>query len=70
MDLVSHHGAKGITQAEARNRQTLCSIMEACGFVSYDCEWWHYTLKHEPYPNTYFDFPIAELGSHGVPFCF
>jgi D-alanyl-D-alanine dipeptidase len=25
---------------------------------SYECEWWHYTLKHEPYPDTYFDFPI------------
>lgn len=58
MDSVSHHGAKEITQVEARNRQHLCSIMEASGFVSYDCEWWHYTLKHEPYPNTYFDFPI------------
>lgn len=59
MDSVSHHGAKGITQTETRNRQSLCSIMEACGFIPYDCEWWHYTLKHEPYPNTYFDFPIA-----------
>jgi D-alanyl-D-alanine dipeptidase len=58
MDPVSHHGATGVTQAEARNRQHLCSIMEACGFNSYDCEWWHYTLEHEPYPNTYFDFPI------------
>lgn len=59
MDSVSHHGAKGITQVEERNRQYLRSIMEACGFVSYDCEWWHYTLKHEPYPDTYFDFPVA-----------
>lgn len=59
MDSVSHHGAKRITQVEARNRQYLCSIMEASGFISYDCEWWHYTLKHEPYPNTYFNFPIA-----------
>ena len=59
MDPISHHGAQGITQVEARNRQYLCYIMEACGFVSYDWEWWHYTLKHEPYPNTYFDFPIT-----------
>ena len=59
MDSVSHHGAKGITQVEVRNRQYLCSIMEDCGFIPYDCEWWHYTLKHEPYPNTYFDFPIT-----------
>jgi D-alanyl-D-alanine dipeptidase len=59
MDEVSHHGANGTTQVEARNRQYLCSIMEACGFVSYDCEWWHYTLEDEPFPDTYFDFPIA-----------
>ena len=59
MDPVSHHGAKGITQVEATNRQILCSIMDACGFNSYDCEWWHYTLKGEPYPDVYFDFPIT-----------
>ena len=33
--------------------------MELCGFSSYDFEWWHYTLKDEPYPDTYFDFPIT-----------
>jgi zinc D-Ala-D-Ala dipeptidase len=59
MDAVSHHGARGITPAEAENRHHLCSIMLDCGFDSYDREWWHYTLKHEPYPNTYFDFPIT-----------
>ena len=59
MDQISHHGAEQITQVEASNRQHLRSLMEACGFVAYDCEWWHYTLKDEPYPATYFDFPIA-----------
>jgi D-alanyl-D-alanine dipeptidase len=59
MDPISHHGARGITQAEARNRQYLWSIMEVCGFSAYDCEWWHYTLKNEPHPATYFDFPIT-----------
>jgi zinc D-Ala-D-Ala dipeptidase len=59
MDSISHHGARGIARAEARNRQYLRSVMEACGFSSYDCEWWHYTLKDEPYPDTYFDFPIT-----------
>jgi D-alanyl-D-alanine dipeptidase len=59
MDSISHHGAQGITQVEARNRRCLCSVMEACGFSSYDCEWWHYTLKDETYPDTYFDFPVA-----------
>lgn len=32
--------------------------MEASGFCRYDEEWWHYTLAGEPYPETYFDFPI------------
>jgi zinc D-Ala-D-Ala dipeptidase len=59
MDPISHHGARGITPVEARSRQQLCSIMAACGFDRYDCEWWHYTLKGEPYPDTYFDFPIT-----------
>jgi D-alanyl-D-alanine dipeptidase len=59
MDPVSHHSAAGISQAEARNRRQLCSVMRGSGFESYDREWWHYTLKHEPYPNSYFDFPIA-----------
>jgi D-alanyl-D-alanine dipeptidase len=59
MDVVSHHGADGITEEEAKNREHLCSIMETCGFSSYDREWWHYTLKDEPYPDTYFDFPVA-----------
>jgi D-alanyl-D-alanine dipeptidase len=59
MDPISHHGASGVTQLEASNRRHLCSLMEASGFRSYDCEWWHYTLKREPYPDTYFDFPIT-----------
>jgi len=28
------------------------------GFVNYDKEWWHFTFKPEPFPDTYFDFPI------------
>jgi D-alanyl-D-alanine dipeptidase len=33
--------------------------MESCGFRRYDSEWWHYTLRDEPFPHTYFDFPVA-----------
>jgi zinc D-Ala-D-Ala dipeptidase len=61
MDSLSHHGAEGITEVEAANRRALCSIMEASGFLAYDYEWWHYTLKDEPYPDTYFDFPVTSL---------
>ena len=58
MDVRSHHGARGIAHDETRNRGALCSVMEASGFERYDHEWWHYTLRDEPYPDTYFDFPI------------
>jgi D-alanyl-D-alanine dipeptidase len=58
MDERSHHGAGGVSHAEARNRRTLCDVMEQSGFRRYDCEWWHYALRDEPYPDTYFDFPI------------
>jgi D-alanyl-D-alanine dipeptidase len=59
MDAISHHGAEGIAAAEARNRDCLRQIMEAAGFDSYALEWWHYTLRDEPFPDTYFDFPVA-----------
>ncbi|HEY1093898.1 MAG TPA: D-Ala-D-Ala dipeptidase VanX [Glycomyces sp.] len=59
MDEVSHHGAEGITEAEARNRSRLRSLMESCGFRPYEYEWWHYTLEDEPFPDTYFDFPVT-----------
>jgi len=63
MDPISHHGAKGVTKVEERNRHCLWSVMTACGFSGYECEWWHYTLDDEPYPDTYFDFPITSLSS-------
>jgi D-alanyl-D-alanine dipeptidase len=59
MDERSHHGARGVSAVAGQNRRTLCSIMERSGFVRYDSEWWHYALRDEPYPDTYFDFPIA-----------
>ncbi len=59
MDERSHHGARSVSAAEARNRRMLCSIMEDSGFTSYDREWWHYVLSDEPYPHRYFDFPIS-----------
>jgi D-alanyl-D-alanine dipeptidase len=41
-----------------RNRLLLKSIMEKYGFKNYDKEWWHYTLEHEPFSDTYFDFEV------------
>lgn len=62
MDAASHHGARGLAEVEASNRRRLGALMDRCGFYSYEREWWHYTLKDEPYPDTYFDFPIVVKG--------
>ena len=33
--------------------------MDPSGFVPIDCEWWHFTLRDEPYPDAYFAFPVS-----------
>ena len=55
---ISHHGTNLISVQQTRNRETLRSAMQRHGFEPYANEWWHYTLKQEPYPNTAFDFPV------------
>lgn len=55
---ISHHHYTGITAAQQANRKLLRSVMEKHGFKPYDVEWWHYTLRNEPYPETYFDFVV------------
>ena len=56
---VSHPDYRGITEEQYRNRMLLQRVMVRNGFVPLDCEWWHFTLKDEPYPDTYFDFPVS-----------
>lgn len=41
-----------------RNRLLLKAVMERRGFINYPQEWWHFTLKNEPYQNKYFNFPV------------
>ncbi|HLF64809.1 MAG TPA: M15 family metallopeptidase [Saprospiraceae bacterium] len=55
---ISHYDTQSITDVQRRNRTLLRTTMEKHGFKPYDVEWWHYTLKDEPYPETYFDFPV------------
>lgn len=50
-----------ITEQQFNNRMILRNAMLRHGFKPYDCEWWHFTLKDEPYPDTYFAFPVREL---------
>src|SRR5215813_488400 len=45
--------------AEAQaNRALLAAAMRRGGFRAYDKEWWHFTLGNEPFPDSYFDFPL------------
>lgn len=50
-----------ITEEQFRNRMILRAAMLRHGFKPIDSEWWHFTLKDEPYPDTYFEFPVQEL---------
>ncbi len=47
-----------VTQEHKKRRMMLREVMVRHGFKPYDSEWWHFTLKNEPYPNTWFDFPV------------
>ena len=51
-------GYAGLTAAQRANRDLLQEAMRAHGFKPYPPEWWHFTLANEPYPETYFDFPV------------
>jgi D-alanyl-D-alanine dipeptidase len=54
----AHYDFAGLTAEQRANRQLLRTTLEAHGFAAYDREWWHFMLRDEPYPETYFDFPV------------
>ncbi len=57
--LSSQSGLYGRVGAQARaNRKLLADAMRARGFLPYAKEWWHFTLQNEPFPDSYFDFPV------------
>ena len=55
---LSHADYRGITEDQYANRMILRDMMLAHGFQPMAEEWWHFMLENEPYPNTYFTFPI------------
>lgn len=55
----SHPDWRGITDEQFENRMILRRAMLRNGFLPIDCEWWHFTLADEPYPDTYFEFPVS-----------
>ena len=58
-DEISHPDYKGIKENQFNNRMLLREIMLECGFEPLETEWWHFTLKDEPFKDIYFDFPVA-----------
>ena len=57
---VSHsEHTEGLTKEQINNRLILRKAMTENGFKPLAEEWWHFSLENEPYPNTYFDFPIT-----------
>ena len=57
--VASHPDFRGITEEQYNNRMILRHAMLRSGFQPIDCEWWHFTLEDEPYPDTYFTFPVS-----------
>ena len=56
---LSHPDFRGITDEQYANRMILQRVMVRNGFEPYECEWWHFRLANEPYPDTYFEFPVS-----------
>ena len=55
---VSWPSSKAVSAQQRANRALLHVVMMAYGFAPYEQEWWHFTLENEPFPDTYFDFPL------------
>lgn len=56
---ISHPDCRSITPEQYENRMILRRVMLRNGFQPIDCEWWHFSLGNEPYPDTYFAFPVS-----------
>ncbi len=56
---ISHPDSRDVTDEQYNNRMYLQKMMTRNGFIPIDTEWWHFTLADEPYPDTYFEFPVS-----------
>lgn len=59
LDETAYPSNKSVGKIAYQHRMLLRSVMMKYGFVPYSKEWWHFTLKNEPYPNTYFNFAVT-----------
>ncbi|MDC2961213.1 M15 family metallopeptidase [Streptomyces gilvifuscus] len=64
-DTLAHTLDPRVQGVQRANRLLLKSTLEGLGFVNLAEEWWHYTYKPEPYPDTYFDFPVSRKSLAG-----
>ena len=55
---ISHTHSPKITIAQKAHRLLLKTLMESHGFTNYHKEWWHFTLRNESFPTTFFDVVI------------
>lgn len=62
-DISSPLHKDGLTTIQIQNRMTLRNLMLDNGFIPLESEWWHYTLKDEPYPDTYFNMEVKSDGN-------
>ncbi|WP_263172065.1 M15 family metallopeptidase [Streptomyces sp. SCSIO ZS0520] len=60
-DTLAHTDDPRVTGRQRTNRDLLRGALEAQGFTNLPEEWWHFTLAGEPFPDTYFDFPVDRL---------
>ncbi len=60
-DCSASPAGRTITEEQFANRMILRRAMLAHGFRALDSEWWHFTLKDEPFKDTYFDYPVRQL---------
>jgi zinc D-Ala-D-Ala dipeptidase len=58
-DTLSHTLDPRVQGQARENRLLLKRTLEDAGFRNYELEWWHYTLRDEPFPETFFDFPVS-----------
>ncbi|TPK64657.1 M15 family metallopeptidase [Mesorhizobium sp. B2-4-19] len=58
-DPMSETAHRPLGNEATANRKLLVEAMRAGGFKNYAREWWHYTLRHEPFPTQRFDFPVS-----------
>ena len=56
---VSHPDSHAVTGEQYENRMYLQNVMKRNGFLPLHSEWWHFSLKDEPYPDVYFEFPVS-----------